>query len=272
MRNIHSAIYYLKNREYLTPNYIRLTLENDNLEAIRNSTLGVNNKIFIAPKAIEKVHIPEFDFEKMEWTPMPEHLKPHVRTYTHRGINFEKNEIYLEFVAHGDEGPASDFAIHAPIGSELGISMHAEPKSLYPEVEDYLLVGDATAIPVLACILESLPENAKVHVIIEVISAEDVQKITTKAQATFEWLINPTPGQNSFLAARTKLYVDDMNPNSRFAYVAAEFSSVKEIRNYLRKEKQWTKDELDAYSYWKFGKSETGSENERRAELAEKEM
>jgi len=270
MRNINTDIYHLKNREYITPHYIRLTLGNENIEAVKDSTFGTNNKIYIAPDGQTKVHFPEYDENKMEWKPMPEDIKPHIRTYTHRGINLEKKEIYIDFVAHGDEGPASNFAINAPIGSELGISMKTDVSSLYPEVEDYLLVGDATAIPVLSCILESLPKNVKVHVIIEVISAEDIQAISTAATATLDWLINPTPSENSLLSVKAKSHAEVMNPNSRFAYIAAEFSTVKDIRNFLRKEKHWTKDELYAYSYWKLGKSESGSEKERREEHAEK--
>lgn len=270
MKNIHTDIYHLKKRDYITPHYIRLTLGNNNIEAVKNSTLGTNNKIYIPPSGQSNVHFPEYDFDKMEWKPMQDHLKPHIRTYTHRGINLEKKELYIDFVAHGDEGPASNFAINAPIGSELGISMKTDASSLYPEAEDYLLVGDATAIPVLACILESLPENTKVHAIIEVISAEDIQSLNTVAKASFQWLINPTPANNSLLSEKAKSFSETMNPNSRFAYIAAEFSTIKDIRNFLRKEKSWTKDELYAYSYWKFGKSETGSEKERREELAEK--
>lgn len=270
MKQIHTDTYLLKNREYITPHYIRLTLTNQNLDPVKDATIGNNNKIYIAPNGQEKVHFPEYDFDKMEWKPMQEDQKPHIRTYTHRGINLEKKELYIDFVAHGDEGPASNFAINAPLGSELGISMKTDASPLYPKVENYLLVGDATAIPVLACILESLPENTKVHTIIEVISIEDIQPLKTAAKATFEWLINPTPSQDSSLSHKAILYAEEMKSSSRFAYIAAEFSTVKDIRNFLRKEKLWTKDELYAYSYWKFGKSETNSEIERREELVEK--
>lgn len=38
------------------------------------------------------------------------------------------------------------------------------------------------------------------------------------------------------------------------------------MRNYLRKEKNWAREELSAYSYWKYGVAETKSEADRRAE------
>lgn len=79
----------------------------------------------------------------------------------------------------------------------------------------------------------------------------------------------PYFGQNSELAKRAKeIITEHSDEMSKFGYVAAEFDTVKELRNYLRKELNWTKDELYAYSYWKFGKAESASEADRRAEKA----
>ncbi len=264
-----ARVFYLKNRTYITPNYIRITLENEFVSDYKQATIGVNNKIFIAPEGVDKVYLPEFDAEKLDWKPVAAALAPHRRTYTHRGINIEKNEIYIDFVAHGDEGPASAWAIHAPIGAELGVVMRKEPHTLYEKADWYLLVGDATAIPVLAAILEDLPKTARGIAIIEVETAEDIQQIETESQVEIKWIINPTPGQDSTLASEVKHIVSDLSEPSKFAYVAAEFTSVKDIRTLLRKEHQWNSEELHAYSYWKYGKSETSSEKDRRAERAE---
>ncbi|MBW3520387.1 siderophore-interacting protein [Flavobacterium sp. NKUCC04_CG] len=263
-----ARVFYLKNRTYLTPNYIRITLENEFVSEYKNTTIGVNNKIFIAPDGLDKVYLPEFDSEKMDWIPVAAELTPLRRTYTHRGINLEKNEIYIDFVAHGDEGPASAWAIHAPIGAELGVVMRKEPQTLYEKADWYLLVGDATAIPVLGAILEDLPKTARGIAFIEVETVEDIQQLETGSQVEIKWLINPTPGENSMLTTEVEQIVKDLSEASKFAYVAAEFTSVKEIRTLLRKEHQWTAAELQAYSYWKHGKSETSSETDRRAERA----
>lgn len=262
-------VFYLKDRTYMTPNYIRITLENDFVSDYKNATIGVNNKIFIAPEGTDKVYLPELDPEKMEWKPMATALTPHRRTYTHRGIDLEKNEIYIDFVAHGDGGPASAWAIHAPIGAELGVVMRKEPHELYKQAAWYLLVGDATAIPVLGAILEDLPAAARGFAVIEVETEADIQDIKTLSQVEIKWLINPTPGQNSQLAVEAEKLVRDLQEESKFAYIASEFSSVKQIRSLLRKELKWTSEQLHAYSYWKYGKSETSSESDRRAERDE---
>ncbi|MEC4114298.1 siderophore-interacting protein [Myroides pelagicus] len=267
--NIQRKVFTLKNREYITPHFIRLTLGGNDVSDYKYTTVGVNNKIFIAPEGCDHVYLPEFDMEKMAWTPMDESIKPYIRTYTHRGLDLEKNELYIDFVAHGDEGPASNFAINAKIGDELGVAMGCDPSELFPEVEWYYLIGDATAIPVLSSILENIPSTSKAKVIIEVETVEDVQNLKSAGSFDIEWVINPTPGNNSEVAGKVIDFVENnVIPDTKFVYLAAEFSTVKELRNYFRKEKQWTKDEVYAYSYWKFGKAESASEADRRAEKA----
>lgn len=113
--------------------------------------------------------------------------------------------------------------------------MKGGKSELYGKAADYLLVGDSTAIPVLRAILEGLPETAKGICIIEVHSKEDKLQLPTKADIKFIWLHNTTPQKGSNLATVVKKQA--LPEHSRSSYVAVEFSSVKEIRHYLRKEK-----------------------------------
>lgn len=251
-------------KEYITPSYIRIFLSGDNLEVIADATPGVNNKILIPPSGVNTIYFPEYDFEKREWKPLPDEVRPIVRTYTHRGIDLEKNEIWIDFAVHGDNGPASAWALRAEKGDVLGVMMKEGKTALYPEADHYLLVGDSTAIPVLGAILEDLPEHASGTCIIEVPRKEDEQILYTKSSITFIWLHNENPQNGSSLAAKVKEQL--LPEENRSAYVAAEFSSVKEIRNYLRKEKGWDAKELYAYSYWKSGEAEDKSAVERHQE------
>jgi NADPH-dependent ferric siderophore reductase len=119
-------------------------------------------------------------------------------------------------------GPASKWAREAEAGSKLGIMMRTEEKELCPTAEWYLLAGDATAIPVLSAILETLPETAKGVCIIEVHGKQDEQPLNTKADIEFKWLHNAEPHVSSEMADKVKNIT--IPETTKFGYVAAEFS------------------------------------------------
>lgn len=242
-------------KQTLTPHYIRiyLTGQPDTIANMATMTIGRNNKLLIP---IDKTQLLDLD-DTANLTK---------RTYTHRGVDVEKQHIWIDFVAHGEDAPASSWVTHAQVGDQLGVLMQPKNKPLYPAADNFLLVGDATAIPVLGAILENLPDNVTGHCIIEVYGKKDEQDLLTPANMKITWLHNPHPMQGSQLAATVKSLTLPTAEQSRFAYVAGEFSSVKAIRHYLKKEQSWSKDELYAFSYWKAGIAEDKSANDRLAE------
>ncbi|QNK61600.1 siderophore-interacting protein [Pedobacter sp. PAMC26386] len=257
----------VKHKVYLTPHYIRITFTGDDVPAFAETTPGVNNKIFIPPAGLNEIHFPDFDFTTGEWTHPPEHLRPAIRTYTHRAFDAKKNEMTIDFVAHGESGPASAWAIHAKAGDRLGVVMKAKESVIYPKADWYLLAADATGIPVIATILETLPSTATGIAYIEIPGKEDEQYLKTEADIQIIWIYNEHPGENRLLADAVRtVKIPEQTHTTRFSYVAAEFSAVKDIRQFLRKEQNWDQSELYAYSYWKYGASEDGSVKARRQE------
>ncbi|WP_419868110.1 siderophore-interacting protein [Chryseobacterium sp. CT-SW4] len=251
-------------KEYITPHYIRVYLYSEDVPLFRETTIGDNNKIAVPPQGFNEVHFPTWDETTQQWIyPSPE-VAPAIRTYTHRGIDLETKELIIDFVDHGDGGPASKWAREAEAGAKLGVMMRLDGRELYEQADWYLLAGDATAIPVLGAILETLPGTAKGVCIIEVHEGADEQILETKADIKFKWLHNKNPHLESDLADAVKAV--QVPETKKFGYVAAEFSNVKEIRSYLRKEKGWKQEELYAYSYWKAGVAEDKSQADRQRE------
>ncbi len=119
----------------------------------------------------------------------------------------------------------------------------------------------------LSAILEALPETAAGVCIIEVSEAADIIPLATDADIEFRWVINDQPEHYSKIYDEVRMVL--LPSGSKFGYVAAEFSAVKAIRQYLRKEKNWTNKELYAYSYWKAGAAEDQSQADRQREKNE---
>ncbi|MBM7328994.1 siderophore-interacting protein [Agrobacterium sp. S2] len=71
----------------------------------------------------------------------------------------------IDFVLHEDAGPACDFARCARPGDICGISGPCG-KSVKP-AKHYLLAGDETALPAIARIAKSLPDDANGLILID---------------------------------------------------------------------------------------------------------
>lgn len=120
-------------KQVITPHYIRvfLTGKDSTLQAIANTHVGVNNKIFIPPKGSNKVVMPNV-LNKLTTLPSQQAIR---RTYTHRGIDLDNKELWIDFVAHGEDSPASGWAINANQGDKLGLMMKRNSKPVVPEVD-----------------------------------------------------------------------------------------------------------------------------------------
>lgn len=148
---------------------------------------------------------PLFEIAKLEehdwysaYRALPDAQRPSARTYTIRALRPEQAEVDVEFVLHGDNGPASRWAMNARPGDRLAMTApdaNAEgPKQGYewkpPQgVRRILIIADETALPAAAGILETLddlPLKPKVEALLEVPRSDDVQPLPQAAK--LRWL------------------------------------------------------------------------------------
>jgi len=224
------GLFKVKRKTYLSPHYIRVVLTGDDIHRFAHLTVGTNNKIFIPPA-----------------NPQQETIR---RTYTHRALNLETAEMHIDFVAHGDEGPASSWAIHCKEGDPLEVAMKDKANPLYPPADWYLLAGDHTALPVISVILETLPSNATGTAIIQVAGPEDMLELTAPAQFEIKWIFK---SHNNELPDAVKNVV--IPATRKFVFLAAEAEAIKNMRTYFS-EAGLTREELSAQNYWKAGNAE----------------
>lgn len=266
---IAKHVFEVVTKEYITPHYIRIWLKGEGAHEFSQCTPGVNNKIFIPPAGEKNVQFATFNPEKGEWVMPDEQVKPIVRTYTHRGVSADNEQIIIDFVNHGDNGPASTWARSAQPHDQLGVAMKIGRTALCPtDAQWYFLIGDATAIPVLSCILESLPASARGVCLIEVPTEQDIHPEVQHPGFTVKWLFNAHPENGSKLADDARK-ISIPAALSRFTYIACEYASVRNLRQYFRQELQWNNQEIYAFSYWKAGVTEDKSAQDRRNERSE---
>ncbi|WP_079241699.1 siderophore-interacting protein [Chryseobacterium indologenes] len=235
-KKIHS-VFTVKKKLFITPHLIRVIFDIDEKQAelLANVKSGSNNKIFI-PTEEENITL--------------------IRTYTNRKIDLEEKELSVDFVAHGDNGPASAWALKTKPGGLLEIGMKESSKPLVPNADFYLLAGDATALPVICAISEQFPSYVRAKIILEVAGKEDELILCSAADISVEWLHNPHPEQGSKLAEAVKSVQFPPGVLKEYVYIAAEYSTVHELRTYFKTTLEWDPHGMYICSYWKAGQAE----------------
>jgi len=132
----------------------------------------------------------------MQWRALPEDERCPFRTYTVRSIDPAARLLEVDFVAHGDGGPAARWLLGAQVGDEV-LVVGPDARSIHSAqgidwrpgtASDLLLVGDETAAPAICAILESLPADRRVHAFIEVPHADDRFELDVPSHFEITWL------------------------------------------------------------------------------------
>ena len=249
--------FILRKKEFVTPHLIRVYLENNDVSFFEDTTLGGTCKLLFPPLGIRDIHYAEYDETNKKWVSPSDKFKPVSRTYTLRNIDVENNQVVIDIANHGLNGPGSRWANEAKIGDRIGVSMKSKKKDLAPKTDFILLAADLTGLPAISTIIESLPANTKGIVCVEVPTENDIHTIETKANLEFKWIINPEVGNGTALHTLVKKQnLPKRKEGKRFAYIAGESKSVKEIKSFFKDDLEWKKDEFYCTSHWKAGKAE----------------
>lgn len=244
------SVFTVTGKKFLTPHFIRVFFNIDELQAdlLAHVKSGSNNKLFIPAETLLSSGGNGIITESAAIT----------RTYTNRKIDLENRELSVDFVAHGESGPASAWALKAAPGDTLAIGMKQSSRPLVPDADFYLFIGDATALPVICAIVEELPSYVTAKVLLEVYGKEDEMMLCSAADVSVEWLHNEDPEKGSRLADVVKNMELPGGILKKYIYAAAEYSTVKEVKDYFKTDLNWDPQGMYACSYWKSGQSEDG--------------
>ncbi|WP_339673516.1 siderophore-interacting protein [Dasania marina] len=177
------------------------------------------------------------------------------RTYTVRNYREAFNELDVDFVLHGDGGPASAWATRAQPGDEITIAGPGGKKLLDFSADWFLLAGDMTALPAISVNIEQLPDHARGYAVIEILHESDIQTFQTPDAFEIKWIINPTPEKENTLLLDKVMQQPWLEGNPSI-WAACEFSGMRALRRYFKQEKEVAKKALYVSSYWKRGLSE----------------
>lgn len=232
----------------ITPKMVRVTLGGEELAGFPGHGPDLRIKMFFPVEGQVRPALPRASSGGPVWP--PGEARPVTRTYTVRRYDPEAGELDVDFVLHGAHGPAAAWAAGATEGAWVGVS---EPGGRYepdPAAEIHLVIGDESALPAIATVLEALPPAASAEVFVEVPDADEEQPMQTAADARVHWLHRGSRAPGAALVEAVRA-ADLPSGGVRQAWVSAESGAVKDIRAFLIDERGLTRRQVYATGYWR---------------------
>ena len=174
----------VKRTHRLSPSFMRVTFTGDAVAHMASWGPDQRVKLYIPLAGSAAPQLPAQDWNGA-WQGLPADQRPARRSYTIRYLRQAEGELDIDFALHGDEGPASAWALQAEPGSTLQIAAPNHAYSGAPigfewrppaTAQRVLIYGDETALPAIAGILESIVDQKlgfDLACFVEVAQAED---------------------------------------------------------------------------------------------------
>ncbi|ESQ84417.1 hypothetical protein AEAC466_08675 [Asticcacaulis sp. AC466] len=228
----------------VTPHLIRVTLSGD-FEGFQSLSFDDHVKLFFPDPVTGILTLPVIG------APSQAGPKPVARDYTPRC--FDGQSLDIEFAVH-EAGPATHWAINADIGDTLHIGGPRGSNLISPLYDNYVLIGDDTALPAIGRRLAELPADKKVCVLAEVDSQDDRLSFETQADATIHWVYRQAAYPNCLNDALKGLH---LRQGDVHVWVACESAQAKLIRQQLIEDHGVQARAIKASGYWRRGDAAT---------------
>lgn len=183
---------------------------------------------------------------------LPDGRRPTIRTFTPRRVRSEAGELDLEIVLH-EGGAASGWARAASPDDPAAVSGPGRGYTVDPAAPAFLLAGDETAVPAIGQLLEALPRDIRVQVLVEVAHPDARSELPAHPRATVVWYDLP-PGAPPGTALVAAVTGADLDPDTR-VWAAGEAAAMQRIRRHLFDERGWSRVHTTVRGYWKHGRA-----------------
>jgi NADPH-dependent ferric siderophore reductase len=284
----------LRRKQTLSPHMMRVTLAGPMVTEMATWAPDQRVKLFFPAEDGSPASLAHDDGWYARYRLMPVAQRPAMRTYTIRHLRAEQGEVDIDFVLHGETGPASRWAIRALPGASIQITAPDRHFSAQdaggfewkpPQaLKQVLLIADGTALPAALGILDELVAMAEpplTQAFFEVDSREDALPVPDWPGLSVEWLIRGHAGAGSLMVEAVQranlptltskasetvelapvdvdgdiLWETSESASEGFyGWIAGETVAVMSLRKYLIKERGIPRESLNLMGYWRYNK------------------
>lgn len=280
--------------ERLGPNFLRITFTGDALDHFADNGADQRIKLVVPLPGTGLADFPDGPDWYGRWRALPDERRNPLRTYTVRAVRQDLRELDVDFVLHGDGGPASRWANAARPGAPAAVvgpdARHPGPhggREWTPpsNASRLLLAGDETAVPAICAIAESLTGDVPATILLEVPESGDVLDVPARPGVDVAWLPRDGAAHGEKLVAAVReataklahapapAALDDIDVDrdllwevpepaaaaacdGLYAWLAGEAAVVKTLRRHLVQEIGVDRRAVAFMGYWRLGRAE----------------
>lgn len=291
----------LVGRERLSPHFVRLALAAPELAdfGVEGPSYDQRIKLLIPGEN----GLPDLDPARWydDWRSREESERGSLRTYTVRAVRGSGSDsvLVVDVVVHADgptgaPGPGSRWALDAALGERV-LLVGPRRGSYFGGIEfdpgearELLLVGEESAVPAVAAILEQIGETARGAAFLEVPDAADLQQLDAPPGVKVHWLVRGEAPVGAALVPAVRAHLglpvavpgsseagEEVDPDlwetptysssgadlaaaapgDRYAWIAGEAGVVTTLRRALVRECGWQRGEVAFMGYWRQGRA-----------------
>lgn len=183
---------------------------------------------------------------------IPEAVRPDLRWYTVRAHRSAAGEVDVDVMVHGDEGPGSAWVLGARVGDEAGLQTGCASYHSALPMGDHLVVGDETAAPAIAAILEQQFSGVRLQVVLEVPDRSWVPALPGGRDAEIVVVERGDGPSGSAALPAVRAFAAG---TPAFAWICGEQTMVKDIRRHVVRDLGVDRRNVYHCAYWILGRS-----------------
>lgn len=234
--------------EHRSPHLVRLTLAGAALAGLDPGLPAASVRLLV-PTAEHPDAIPTWNGNEFRHA---DGTRPAIRTLTPVRFDADALELDVEVVLHG-AGPLSTWAATVEPGARAAVSGTGRGYEIDPADRSFLVAGDESAIPAISVLLEAIPGEATVTVLVEARSDAHVDlPVHPGSQVTW---VDPAQDHPSGTALGAAVAEAELADDTR-VWVAGEAAAVQRIRKHLFDERGLDRSQCTVRGYWKHGRGE----------------
>jgi NADPH-dependent ferric siderophore reductase len=236
----------------VTPRLVRVTVGGPKLDGLVIDQPAASVRVLLPSPATAGLVIPAWNGNEFL---LPGGRRPVIRTLTPLRLDAAAHRLDLEIVVH-EGGAASAWALAAGPGDQAALSGPGRGYPVEADAPGFVLAGDESAIPALGQLLEALPEDKPVRVMVETADPEARLDLPGHPGATVEWCDLPpgAPPGEALVTAVTAATGPDLPAGTRI-WAAGEAAAMQRIRRHLFEERRIPRSQTWIRGYWKHGRA-----------------